>query len=176
MARNAKSPTPESVRAVIEPVVTAAGLFFEDVRVSGPPNRLVVRVVIDLPDDEIGGLDLDRIAQVSRPISDALDASEVLTGAYNLEVSSPGASRPLTAPRHFKRARTRLVRLGLVDGGSVAGRIASATDDVVVLEDESGAQRSVPLSDVRSGVVEVELRRMSEAELGPVDDDGEQEG
>jgi len=87
----------ERVRQVVAPVVTAAGLFLEDVVVS-PAGRLsVVRVVADLPEHVPGGLGLDRLATVSRAVSAALDAADPIGGAYTLEVSSPGTSRPRSA-------------------------------------------------------------------------------
>lgn len=176
MAHNAKSPTPEAIRAVIEPIIESADLFCEEVTVSGPPNRMVLRVILDLPEDELGGLSLERVAQVSRPISDALDASDLFKGAYNLEVSSPGATRPLTEERHFKRARTRLVRMTLRDGGTVTGRVREVEAGDVIYEDASGSDQRVPLEAVKEGVVEVELRRMADVDLEPVGDDEGEEG
>ncbi len=107
----------ESVREAVEPAVREAGLHLEDVTVSRAGARSVVRVVLDLPDDVEGSLDLDAVAEATRPISAALDTVDPLHGAYTLEVSTPGTDRPLTEPRHFRRARGRLVRLVLADGG-----------------------------------------------------------
>lgn len=176
MAHNAKSPTPEAIRAVIEPIIASADLFCEEVTISGPPNRLVLRVILDLLEDELGGLSLERVAQVSRPISDALDETDLIKGAYNLEVSSPGATRPLTDLRHFKRARTRLVRITLQDGGTATGRISEVDDGDIVLDGTSDSARRIPFSDVKVGVVEVELRRMADVDLDSVGDDEEEEG
>lgn len=176
MAHNAKSPTPEAIRAVIDPIIASADLFCEEVTISGPPNRLVLRIILDLPEDELGGLSLERVAQVSRPISDALDATDLIKGAYNLEVSSPGTTRPLTELRHFKRVRTRLVRITLHDGETAAGRITEVDDGEIVLEGAADSVRRVPYSDVKAGVVEVELRRMADVDLDSVGDDDEEEG
>jgi len=164
----------ESVRQGIEPVVADADLYLEDVTVSRAGARSVVRIVLDLPEDAEGSLDLDAVAEVSRSISTALDAVDALHGAYTLEVSTPGTDRPLTEPRHFKRARGRVVRLVLADGGTVEGRLR-AVDDALQLEvpGRRGAveQRSVPLADVVRGQIQVELKRALEAELPELDDD-----
>ena len=163
----------ESVRQGIEPVVQDAGLFLEDVTVSRAGARSVVRVVLDLPEDAQGSLDLDTVAEVSRPISTALDAVEALHGAYTLEVSTPGTDRPLTEPRHFKRARGRVVHLALADGGTVEGRLR-AVDDALHLDvpGKRGAvdERSVPLADVVRGQVQVELKRALAADLPELDE------
>ncbi|KON71778.1 hypothetical protein M768_17495 [Cellulosimicrobium cellulans F16] len=166
----------ESVREAIEPVVVDAGLHLEDVTVSRAGARSVVRVVLDLPDDVEGNLDLDTVAEATRPISTALDAVDPLHGAYTLEVSTPGTDRPLTEPRHFRRARGRLVRLQLADGGTVEGRLraGSEVDPGLVLDvpGTRGAvtERVVPLVDVVRGQVQVELKRALEADLPELDE------
>ncbi|MFF2267613.1 ribosome maturation factor RimP [Cellulosimicrobium cellulans] len=166
----------ESVREAIEPAVVDAGLHLEDVTVSRAGARSVVRVVLDLPDDVEGNLDLDTVAEATRPISTALDAVDPLNGAYTLEVSTPGTDRPLTEPRHFRRARGRLVLLQLADGGTVEGRLraGSEVDPDLVLDvpGTRGAvtERVVPLADVVRGQVQVELKRALEADLPELDE------
>ncbi|HEY5514610.1 MAG TPA: ribosome maturation factor RimP [Pengzhenrongella sp.] len=157
----------ERVRAAVEPVVAAAGLVLEGLEVSPAGRRTVVRVTIDLGDDAVGGLDLDTLAEVARAVGDALDATSPVHGAYTLEVSTPGTSRPLTELRHFKRARTRLVRLKLRDGSAAFGRLAAVTDGALALSpvdassgrDVAGDPTTVALADVASASVEVELSR-----------------
>ncbi|WP_372593787.1 ribosome maturation factor RimP [Actinotalea sp.] len=154
------TPAPaQKVRAVIEPAVRAAGLVLEDVVVAAAGRRTVVRIVLDLDDDAIGSLDLDTVGEVSREISAALDAAEPVRGAYTLEVSTPGTDRPLTELRHFRRARTRLVRLVLKDGAVLEGRLVEADADAYVLRDSEGGERSVDPATVLRGHVEVELTR-----------------
>ncbi|MFE5342115.1 ribosome maturation factor RimP [Isoptericola sp. NPDC056578] len=156
----------EAVRRVVTPAVDAADLFLEDVVVTQAGAKSVVRVTVDLPEDVPGSLDSDTLGDVSRAISAALDADDVVPGAYTLEISTPGTSRPLTEVRHFRRARGRLVVLRLRTGGTTSGRLveveAGAGDDAeLVLEDGT----RVPLADVRQGKIEVELKRLDEAPL-----------
>lgn len=151
----------DRVRDVVAPVVDAAGLSLEDVQVAPAGRRTVVRVVVDLDADAVGSLDSDSLASVSRGISAAMDAADPVSGAYVLEVSTPGTDRPLTEPRHFRRARTRLVRLSLRDGSVVLGRLTDADDAGLVL-DVDGTATTVRLEDVARGVVEVELARAAD--------------
>jgi ribosome maturation factor RimP len=148
----------ERVREVVQPVVEAQGLFLEDVVVAPAGRRTVVRVVVDLQEDAVGSLDLDTVGDVSRDVSAALDTHDPVRGAYVLEVSTPGTDRPLTELRHFRRARTRLVTLTLVDGGAAHGRLVDAGPEGYEIETESGTVH-VPAADVVRGAVEVELRR-----------------
>ena len=176
-------PAPAHVRRVrdaVEPLIAAAGLYLEDVEVTSAGARSVVRIVVDLQEDAVGGLDLDRVAAISREIATALDGSDAVAGELTLEVSSPGVSRPLTERRHFTRARGRLVTLRLRDGSSFTARLLdvdrSTGDTVLVLVPETPGGRGRPtvhgepvrarLDAVRDGRVEVELGRLAE----PADD------
>lgn len=164
----------ERVRQAVEPVVTAAGLHLEDVAVAPAGRRTVVRVVVDLPEDAVGGLDLDTVGEVSRDVSAALDAADPVRGEYVLEVSTPGTDRPLTELRHFRRARTRLVRLALRDGSVVTGRLVEAGPDAYVLDpapDGVTERTTVDPRDVARGHVEVELHRVAAADLPDDADD-----
>jgi ribosome maturation factor RimP len=160
------------VRAVIEPVIEQAGYDLEDVAVSRAGRRHVVRVLVDTD----GGINLDDVAVVSREISAALDAAEeaggeVLAGEYQLEVGSPGVDRPLTLPRHWRRNRGRLVAVN-----GLTGRIVEVDDAGVVL-DVDGTARSLTFAELGSGRVQIEFKRLDEADFGDEDDvDDEDDG
>jgi len=156
-------------------VVEAAGLYLEEVTVTRAGSTSVVRITVDLPDDALGSLDSDRLGDVSRAMSAALDTDDVVSGAYTLEISTPGTSRPLTELRHYKRARTRLVTLKMMDGSRVEGRLTDVLEggdgDVLVLDGDS----RIPLGDVRRGKVEVELKKL-DAQDAEVSELGESAG
>jgi ribosome maturation factor RimP len=160
------------VRAVIEPVVEAAGYDLEEVGLSRAGRRHVVRVLVDAD----GGVDLDDVAVVSREISAALDAAEesgaeVLPGEYQLAVGSPGVARPLTLPRHWRRNITRLVAVN-----GLTGRVVDVDEDGIVL-DVDGTPRVLRFGELGPGRVQIEFKRMDEADLGDDDeDDDEGEG
>ena len=154
------------VTAVIEPVIAAAGFDLEEVAISRAGRRHVVRVLVDAD----GGINLDGVAVVSREISNALDAAdesgeEVLPGEYQLEVSSPGVDRPLTAPRHWRRNVGRLVAV-TVAGTSLTGRLSAADDDGIVLDG-----RALAYSELGPGKVQIEFKRLDEAEFPDEDPD-----
>lgn len=154
----------QRVKDVVAPAVAAAGLVLEDVTVAPAGRRSVVRVTVDGADDA-PGVDSDALADVSRAVSAALDAADPVRGAYVLEVSTPGTSRPLTELRHFRRARGRLVHLELADGTRRFGRLVAADAETVVLVEgaaPSGTTVSLATADVVRGVVEVELSRAEE--------------
>lgn len=147
----------DRLRGALEPVVAAAGLYLEDATVAAAGRRKVVRVVVDLPDGP-GGVGSDQLSEASREISRVLDDVDLLEGAYTLEVTTPGTDRPLTTPRHYRRAVGRLLTVATRSGGTVAGRVAEAGDDAVVL-DVDGRRQELAYADLASARVEVELNR-----------------
>nr|WP_243716266.1 ribosome maturation factor RimP [Actinomadura darangshiensis] len=116
---------------LLTPAVTAAGFDLEEVDVRPAGRRRLVRIIVDGD----GGVGLDDIARVSERVSELLDGSDVMgTSPYVLEVTSPGVDRPLTEPRHWRRAAGRLVVAPLAEGGQIEGRVVSADDEAVEIE------------------------------------------
>ncbi len=149
------SPSRDLLRDVVEPLTVAHGLDLEELEISPAGRRRRVSVVVDAD----GGVDLDRCAALSHAVSTVFDESGVMGEApYTLEVSSPGVSRPLTMPRHWRRSVGRLVRLGLVNGDDVVGRIEAA-DDTGVVVDVDGSSRQLAYDAIGAARVQVEFRR-----------------
>jgi ribosome maturation factor RimP len=146
----------DGVRALAARVAAQEGLVVEDVVVVPAGRRRVLRVVLDLPEEQVGGVPLDAVAGASQALSAALDDADLMGGApYVLEVSSPGIGRPLTERRHWARARERMVVVGVRDGGAVSGRLAEVDDDGLTFDDG----RRLGWSEVDRGRVEVEFNR-----------------
>jgi ribosome maturation factor RimP len=148
-------PSRDALRGLLEPLVSGAGYDLEELAVTSVGKRRLVRLVVDADD----GVDLDDVAALSERVSATLDASDVMgPRPYVLEVTSPGVDRPLTEPRHWRRAVGRLVRASLTAGGDVAGRVVAA-DDEVVLFDVTGDERRFRYAELGRGRVQVEFRR-----------------
>ncbi len=153
------------LRAVLEPIVSAAGLELDALDVRATGRRHTVRLVVDSDH----GAGLDAIARVSRTASDELDLREDLVGeSYTLEITSPGVDRPLTAPRHWRRAARRLVAVRPHAGDAFVGRVGAAGEESVVLL-VGGALREVRYADVAHAAVEVEFAPPPEEDLALLD-------
>ena len=152
----------EQLVRLLEPVVGKAGYDLEDLVVSSAGRRKLLRVTVDAD----GGIDLDSVAEVSRIVSDTLDADSaaqsMLAGPYVLEVSSPGVDRPLVEPRHWHRAVGRLVTVPVADG-MVTGRLVG-TDATGVTLDRNGARQVYAWAELGRGRVQVEFNRAGEGE------------
>ena len=154
---------PAKLEALLEPIVRAAGLDLESVKIGSAGRRRLLRVVVDAD----GGVSLDDIALVSREASIRLDDTGAMGEApYTLEVSSPGVDRPLTQPRHWRRATGRLVRVPLAGPGPraeaeaalVEGRVIAAGDDGIILEVD-GEHLEFGYAELGPGRVQVEFAR-----------------
>ena len=120
--------TVDRVREIVEPLLARHSLELYDVEHSGSQ----LRVLIDRPaGSDLGPLDLDLIADITRLVSLALDEHDPMPGRYTLEVSSPGLERPLRTADHYRRAVGETITLKLLPGADerrVRGTLADADD------------------------------------------------
>ena len=146
---------------LIEPVIAGVGMDLESVRMTVAGRRRLLRIVVDSDH----GVNLDDAADVSREVSAVLDESNALGDVpYTLEVSSPGVDRPLTEPRHWRRAAGRLVKVKVTGEGAVEGRVLAADADGVTL-DLAGRMRQLGYGELGAGSVQIEFGRIPDAEL-----------
>ena len=136
---------------VVDSVVSGAGYDLEELTVVAAGRRRMLRVVIDSD----AGVDLDDAATVSRDISVELDAfgdsaDPMGAAAYTLEVTSPGIGRPLTLPRHFRRARGRLLSITRTDGTRADRTRCAGGDQRWTCWSESRASTRTPSTTTRS--------------------------
>ncbi|MEE4607504.1 MAG: ribosome maturation factor RimP, partial [Desulfobacteraceae bacterium] len=133
------SPAPaaviEAVRHHVEPLCADAGYDLVHCEFQREPAGAMLRLYIDKP----GGVSLDDCVQISRHVSDLLDAVlDEGIGPYHLEVSSPGTDRPISRPVDFQRFAGHPVRVKVAKaiGGRkhFTGRLAGMVDGRVALE------------------------------------------
>lgn len=162
--------------------IAALGMDLEFVELTKVGNQTNLRVAVDRD----GGVDMDAIAEATRAVSAVLDESDAMGAqAYTLEVSSPGVSRPLTLPRHWRRNQDRLVKCTLVEGGEVEGRIGASDDTGVALAVDKRASKGakpkvetvrLAYDDIRKAKVQIEFTRIDEVDLDDtgLDETGEE--
>lgn len=130
-------------------------LDVEAVELSAAGKRSVLRVAVD----KDGGVNMDDVTDATRMISDILDEQDLMgLTPYLLEVTSRGVDRPLTLPRHWRRNEDRLVKVTLVEGGAVTGRIGASDEHQVAL-DVDGTTHEVAYTDIAKALVQVEFNR-----------------
>ncbi len=137
-----------------EPYVRDAGFDLIEVQFGREQQGAVLRLFIDRPPagtetSELIGV--DDCERVSRDISAALDVSDRIPYAYQLEVSSPGLDRPLRRERDFARfvgesARVRL-EAGVEGRRNFSGTIRGAKDGRVEIACD-GRSYELPIDDI----------------------------
>jgi len=132
------------VRELVEAPLAAEGFEVVDVVFQGAQ----LCVTVDRPE----ALDIEAVSRATAVVSGLLDVphpdgTDVVPGAYTLEVSSPGIERPLRTPEHFRRFLGREV-VGRTNPGAPGDRrfegvLEAADDDGVVV-----AGRRLPYADI----------------------------
>ncbi|WP_030991980.1 ribosome maturation factor RimP [Streptomyces sp. NRRL S-1813] len=154
----------ERLRGLLEPLVAARDLDLEEIEVTPAGKRRVLRIVVD--SDE--GVQLDECAELSREASQVLDDSDAMGGApYTLEVTSPGADRPLTELRHYRRAVGRLIKAQLHEGGELVARIIALDDagldlEVPGVKGRKPTARRLSFDEIAKARVELEFNRKAD--------------
>ncbi|MBM3268338.1 MAG: ribosome maturation factor RimP [Candidatus Sericytochromatia bacterium] len=128
----------ERVHSLAQPLAASLGLDVVEVEWTREHGRRILRVTIYKP----AGISHDDCEALSRRLDAALDEAGAIQEPYHLEVSSPGAERPLESDEDYRRFAGRRVLIKLRE--PVAGRrewrgsLVGATPDEVVVAHEGG--------------------------------------
>lgn len=127
---------------------------------SGTRGPGLLRIIIDRP----GGVSLDDCERVSTAVGAVLDAYDPIVARYSLEVSSPGAERPLRDPDDWRESIGRRVNVRLRSGDAetvVEGRLVSVSDETVEIEAREGRNRrritAILRADILAGRIVVDI-------------------
>jgi ribosome maturation factor RimP len=120
----------------VDSYLAAEGLELDDLELTGRGPSRVLRVTVDGT-----GVDLDRLAEISRGLSRLLDDAPDLQERYRLEVSSPGLERKLRRPSHYSKSVGREVVVKTSSDGvraSYRGVLTDVSDQTFSVESEGG--------------------------------------
>jgi ribosome maturation factor RimP len=138
----------------ISRVLERLGVELDDLTISKAGSRRVLDVVVDADDP----IDLDRLADISRAVSELLDETDLMgTAPYVMEVGTRGIGRPLTKPAHWRRNVGRLVNVS-GDSVSAIGRITEFDEPIVTLNIK-GQLRNFEINTISRAVIEVDFSR-----------------
>lgn len=95
------SPLIEQIKSLIDPSLEADGFGVVHMAMINGADRKTLQIMAE--NRKTGRITLDECTQINRTVSALLDVEDILDGAFNLEVSSPGIDRPLVKREDFER-------------------------------------------------------------------------
>lgn len=123
------------IEELVKPIVEELTLELVEVEFVKEGRDWFLRVYVDTPE---GNIDIDQCAQVSERLSEKLDEKDPISQNYYLEVSSPGAERPLKKEADYIQAIGQYVHIKTyeaIDGKKVfEGYLTSYTDEGAALD------------------------------------------
>lgn len=143
---------------VNELLTTHPSHFLVEVRIK-PTNN--VKVFIDA--DE--GINLATLVDYNRKLYKLIEESSLFpNGDFSLEVSSPGLDEPLKKHRQYQKNIGRFVDVQLNDGTKKEGKLIEATEDGIIIEQESGKgkkkeikQETILFTDIKQTKIQVKF-------------------
>ena len=141
----------DELENVVRHEVETSGYELVELRRGGTRTRPLIEARIDRRDGE--NVTVDDCARISRAVEARLDAADLVSEKYVLQVSSPG-DRPLRSVGEWRRFIGRWANvLSPTQGGRFEGKITAVDGEqgleVVVLELDKGMVRRIPLAEVK---------------------------
>ena len=142
----------EEIIAAITPALEALGFYLEDVTITSAGRRSMLTVIVDGDNH----LSLDQVTTATKGISEIVEGIQSLGQTpFTLEVTSPGLDRPLTKPRHWRKNLDRLVKVILLDGKEVKGRVKYVTESDATLDEQV-----INFADIKRATLEIEFKQV----------------
>jgi ribosome maturation factor RimP len=140
----------EDISAAITPALEALGFYLEDVTIISAGRRSMLTVIVDGDTH----LSLDQVTSATKAIGEIVESVQSLGETpFTLEVTSPGLDRPLTKVRHWQKNINRLVKVVLLDGLEIKGRIKDVNEVSATID-----EKNISYSDIKRATLEIEFK------------------
>jgi ribosome maturation factor RimP len=131
--------TSEQISDIIKELLDPERHFLVDLKVSTSRIRNKITVLIDT---DIG-IGIDECSRISRELANLLE--EKIDEAYTLEVSSPGLDTPLKINRQYLKNFGRKLKVTLLDGSTLVGKLITASEkEIVILPEKKKKEKITP--------------------------------
>jgi len=137
---------------------TEPDVFLVEVRIK-PTNN--VKVFLDADN----GISIERLVQFNRRLYKEFEEEQVFSNNdFSLEISSPGLDEPLKLNRQYKKNIGRFVEVVQTDGARTEGKLISAEEEQVVVEEEKGkgkkkemVQHIIPFTNIKTTKIQIKF-------------------
>lgn len=136
----------DKITELAESVLSTTNFFLVDVEIKGG-NIPEIWVSIDAEDH---GVTMDECAEISNELSFLMDAHDLFSGKYRINVSSPGLDRPLVDKRQYAKHEGRKARVKYQQEGETVeleGILEDVSEETITVE-ANGELITVPFSDL----------------------------
>ncbi len=134
---------------VNEMIAEMPGFFLVDVSIK-PTNNIKVFVDADQ------GAAIDQLSKINRALYKWVEETLFPNGDFAIEVSSPGLDEPLRMDRQYIKNIGRFVDILMKTGVKLEGKLISATENEIVVEEEKGQGKKKEL--VQHTIVKEEIK------------------
>ena len=142
----------EEISAAITPALSDLGFYLEDITITSAGRRSMITVIVDGDNH----LSLEQVTVATKAIGEIVENIQSLgESAFTLEVTSPGLDRPLTKPRHWRKNIDRLVKIVLIDGKEIKGRVKDVSEISTTVDDQV-----VKFSEIKRATLEIEFKQV----------------
>jgi ribosome maturation factor RimP len=144
----------ENIRALLLPITEAAGVFIVDVVVRNERGGKLVQAFVDTDK----GITVDECAEISRELGRCIEQENVIQTSYRLEVSSPGADKPVRLLRQYPRnvgRRFKVMLQGSEPSKPFIGTLKAVHGDQLEFETDSGETIAIDFSKITESKVEL---------------------
>jgi len=123
----------EKLHQLVLPLCEGENLFLVDLTFLSGGGKRLVKITVDTK----SGITLSQCQGLSKKISDVFFRKDVFDGEYRLEVSSPGANKPLEKDYEFIRSIGKELQVEYRDDDelkSIDGELIAFKDNIVTIQ------------------------------------------
>ncbi len=132
--------------------------FLVEIRIK-PTNNIKVFI------DGDNGISIDKLVRYNRQLYKQLEEENMYpNGDFSLEVSSPGLDEPIKLSRQYQKNIGRFVEVTDKEGNKVEGKLISATEEEVVIEETKGkgkkmeiVQHTIPFENIKTTKIQIKF-------------------
>ena len=137
-----------SLEQDISNMAASLGLDVYDIVTTSRDGDAIFEVMVTSKEE--GSVSLDSCAELSHLLSPLLDVTPPMKGEYRLEVGTPGIERKLKTISHFENSIGELVKVTLVSGDFLKGKLLKVEGEKITIDDqESGSTQTFDFSELQ---------------------------
>lgn len=145
----------DKIVELIKPIFERDNIYLVDVEFRGKGKNQVLTIYADTED----GISLNQITRLNKEISDLLDINNIISGAYRLDISSPGTNRPLEYLWQYRKNINRNLQVHYRDNDirkELMGKLKEVNKKEIILEIKKGDVK-IPFSAIIKSKVKVSV-------------------